>query len=88
MGMRNGELSVRASINLWDALGRTSLEYGAEIWGEGPWEEAELIQREMGRILRCRKTTTNEAVLGELGWWRMKTRREFIKLKYWINKGE
>jgi len=27
-------------------------------------------------------TTTN---LGELGWWRMKTRREFIKLKYWIH---
>ena len=36
------------------------------------------------RILRCRGKTPNEAVLGELGWWRLKTRREFLKLKYWI----
>ena len=36
------------------------------------------------RILRCNGKTTNEAVLGELGWWKLRTRREFCKLKYWI----
>jgi len=36
-------------------------------------------------ILRCRGKTSNEAVIGELGWWRLKTRREYIKLKYWIH---
>lgn len=36
------------------------------------------------RILRCHGKTPNEAVLGELGWWRLKTRREYLKLKYWI----
>ena len=25
-----------------------------------------------------------QAVLGELGWWRLQTRREFLKLKYWV----
>ena len=37
------------------------------------------------RILRCHGKTSNEAVIGELGWWRLKTRREYIKLKYWIH---
>jgi hypothetical protein len=85
MGMSNGTLSIKACINLWESLVQTILEYGAEVWGEGKWEEGEVIQREMGRrILRCSDKTTNEAVVGELGWWTMQTRRDFIKLKYWI----
>ena len=67
-------------------MARSNLEYGAEVWGAGQWDEAELIEKEMGRrILRCSGKTTTEAVLGELGWWRMKTRREYMKMKYWIN---
>ena len=59
--MNTGALSVPACINLWDALVRSILEYGAEVWGEGEWEEAELIQREMGRrILRCNSKTTTK----------------------------
>lgn len=85
MGMSNGSLSVKASINLYEALVRSVVEYGAEVWKEINWEDGERIQREMGRrILRCHGKTPNEAVLGELGWWRLKTRREFLKLKYWI----
>jgi len=93
MGMRHGSLSVKASVNLYEALVRSVLEYGAEIGSTRPgdekekeqWEEAERVQREMGRrILRCHGKTTNEAVLGELGWWRLSTRRKFMKLKYWI----
>jgi len=85
MGMRNGSLSVLASINLYEALVRSVLEYGVEVSNATQWEEAEKIQREMARrILRCHGKTTNEAVLGELGWWRLQTRREFMKLKYWI----
>ena len=44
----------------------------------------ESAARDGRRILRCHGKTTNEAVLGELGWWRLQTRREFLKLKYWI----
>jgi hypothetical protein len=85
MGMYDGCLSVKASINLYQALVRSVLEYSCEIWGDEDWEEGERVQREMGRrILRCSGSTTNEAVLGELGWWRLRTRRDFCKLKYWI----
>ena len=86
MGMNTGALSVKASINLWDALCRSNLEYAAEIWGRQKWDEAENIMMEMGRrILRCHGKTTGLAILGELGWWTMQTRREYIMLKYWIN---
>ena len=40
----------------------------------GGWREDSKGGR---RILRCHGKTSNEAVLGELGWWRLKTRREF-----------
>jgi hypothetical protein len=86
MGMKQGALSVKASINLWEALVRSNLEYAAGVWGAGQWEEAELIQREMGRrILRCNGKTSNAAVRGELGWWKLSTRREYIKLRYWVS---
>ena len=42
------------------------------------------MQREMGkRILGLKESTNNEVVLGELGWWRMKTRRDMLRLRYW-----
>jgi hypothetical protein len=85
MGMQHGSLSVKAGVNLHEALVRSVLEYGAVVGKSAGWDEAERVQREMGRrILRCHGKTTNEAVLGELGWWRLQTRREFLKLKYWF----
>ena len=73
-------------------LVRPILEYGAEVWGGEKWEEAEKLQREMGkRILGLKESTNNEVVLGELGWWKMKTRRDMIRLRYWrklINMGK
>jgi hypothetical protein len=85
MGMQYGSLSVKAGVNLHEALVRSVLEYGAVVGKSAGWEGAERVQREIGRrILRCHGKTTNEAVLGELGWWRLQTRREFLKLKYWF----
>ena len=84
MGMRGGNLSVKAGVGLWKALVRPILEYAAEIWGDGEWEEAEKVQREMGRrILGVLEKTTNEAVLGDLGWWQLKARRDMLRLTYW-----
>ena len=43
------------------------------------------------RILGLKESTNNEIVLGELGWWKMKTRRDMIRLRYWrklINMGK
>ena len=58
MGMSQGSLSVKACINLYEALVRSVMEYGAEVWKDVVWEEGERVQREMGRrILRCHGKT-------------------------------
>ena len=52
--------------------------------GDVIWPEAEQIQRRMGKmILRCSEKMTNEVVLGELGWWSMKGRRDMMRLLFW-----
>ncbi len=84
MGMRRGELPAKDCCRVWNALVRPVLEYGAVIWGDVKWEEAEAVQREMGKmILRCSSKMANEVVLGELGWWTLKARRDLLRLKFW-----
>ena len=84
MGNRTKHLSVRAAVSIWKALVRPVLEYAAEIWGEKDWEEAEILQRTMAkRILGMKMRAPNEAVLGDLGWWPLKARRDMIRLRYW-----
>ena len=34
------------------------------------------------RILGLKESTNNEVVLGELGWWKLKSRRDMIILRY------
>jgi hypothetical protein len=71
-------------VIVWKALVRSIVEYGAEIWGEEECEQLERLQLAMGkRILRCKPNTSNEVVRGELGWWRMKARRDEARLRYW-----
>ena len=70
-------------VHLWEALVRPILEYASEIWGEGPWEEAEILQREVGKmILEVSARTANEVVLGDLGWWELKARRDKARVKF------
>ena len=77
-------MPVSDCVRVWQTLVRPALEYGAAVWGECVWEEAERIQREMARmILKCSPKMTNEAVLGELGWWTLKGRRDLLRLKYY-----
>jgi len=65
MGMRRGELPAEHCCRVWNALVRPVLEYGAVVWGDVKWEEAEAVQREMGKmILRCSSKMANEVVLG------------------------
>jgi len=86
MGIRDGALSVKGAINLWMALIRSIMEYGAEIWGKDKFPEGERIQYNMARrILQCSSMTTKEALLGELGWWTLHARRNYKKLKYWYH---
>ena len=84
MGVQAGHLSVKAADIVWKALVRPIAEYGAEIWGEDKWEQMEKIQRDMGkRILGLDQSTCNQVVLGEMGWWKMKARRDMLRLRYW-----
>ena len=84
MGVNSGILSVKAAKKVSKALVRPIVEYGAEIWGGGDWEDGEKLQRNMGkRILGLKESTTNEAVRGEMGWWSMKARRDMMRLRYW-----
>src|SRR4051812_39255850 len=77
MGMRRGELPAEHGCRVWNALARP-------VWGDVKWEEAEAVQREMGKmILRCSSKMANEVVLGELGWWTLKARRDLLRLKFW-----
>jgi hypothetical protein len=84
MGMREGKLGVLDGVRAWQALVRPVLEYGTVVWGEAKWEQGEQVQREMGKmILGCSPKMTNEVVLGELGWWTLKGRRDFLTLNFW-----
>ena len=45
--------------------------------GGGEWEAAEKLQREVGTLILGAPTrTANEVVLGDLGWWELKARRD------------
>ena len=84
MGMRGGQMPVKQCVNVWKTLVRPVLAYGAAVIGDVKWQEAEQIQRRMGKmILRCSEKMTNEVVLGELGWWSMKGRRDLVRLLFW-----
>ena len=48
-GELKGCLSVKAAINLWDALVRSQLEYGAEILPKKAWKESEGVQMDFCR---------------------------------------
>jgi hypothetical protein len=85
--LRQGDMTVRGLQNVWTALVRPYLEYGAEVWPserDHLWPEAELIQRKMGkRILACSKRTPDEVVQGELGWMSLAGRRMMLRLFFW-----
>eukprot|EP00732_Lithocolla_globosa_P002154 Lithocolla_globosa_v1_NODE_1323_length_2656_cov_23.532696.p2 type:complete len:158 gc:universal NODE_1323_length_2656_cov_23.532696:140-613(+) len=61
----------------------TILEYGAVIWGFAEIPELETIQLMMGRfILKVSQSTANVAVISELGWFMLITRRKELILRY------
>jgi hypothetical protein len=83
LGMAGGWLSARGARGLWETLVRPVLEYGAEV-DSGKWEEAEVMQRWAGRMcLGVGREVPNEAVMGDLGWWTVQGRREYLRLTYW-----
>ncbi len=86
MGIKSGDLSIKASMNLWEALVRSQLEYASEIWGQDKWKEGENLQMDMcRRVLHCSSRTSKLAMQGELGLWTLQGRRDLKKLIWWMN---
>ena len=86
MAMSTGFLSVKSSLNLWETLVRSILEYASEIWGGEVWPEGERVLHDLGRrILRCSPSTTASAIRGELGLWTLRGRRDLKKLMYFAH---
>ena len=82
-------LAVKGMTNMWTALIRPHLEYGAEVLSSNMhpvWQEAEQLARKVGRrMLKCgsRIPGPDEALLAELGWMTMRGRRMLLRLSYW-----
>jgi hypothetical protein len=77
-------LSIKTGEKLWESMIRPVLEYAAEVWGGGDWEQAEQIQSKVGKILLgLSKNTANEVPRGEFGWLSLKARCDFKQLLYW-----
>ena len=75
--MGRGKLSVKSFVNMYEALVRSQLEYGTDVWGFIRWDEAEKIQFNAARkILHASKTTCRQALIGELGWYTLESRRD------------
>ena len=85
MGIKNGYLSVKGSVMLWESLVRFILELTVG-WGKEQWPEGEQVQADMAKkILRCSGMSKREALLGDLGWWTLQGRRNLKKLLYWFH---
>jgi hypothetical protein len=55
-----------------------------EIWGDKEWVEAERVQIQIAkRIMRAFQSTTDEAVLGDIGWMPLKAIWDIQRLVYW-----
>ena len=74
-------LPASTCVRLWEVLVRPILEYASEVWGRAHGKSGEAAE-EIGRlILGVPTQTPNEMVLGDLGWWELKARRDKARLK-------
>jgi hypothetical protein len=84
MCRRNQWMSMKVKNMLWKGLMRPVMEYGSEVWGGKKWEEAEMMQRKVGRmLLGVKKNTPGAMIRGDLGWLQMWQRRVKLRIRYW-----
>jgi hypothetical protein len=71
-------------VQVYQALVRPLLEYGAEVTSLHAWPGAARLHVAVGkRILQCPLQTATVAVLGELGWSSMEARWQQLRLGLW-----
>lgn len=85
MGMFSGKLPVPLGVQVYQALVRPLLEFGAEVWSaDCPWTEAERLQMRVAKqILQCPIRTSGAAAMGELGWQSLEARWQQLRLCFW-----
>ena len=72
------------SRQIWRTISRPVLEYGAEVWIERDWKQAETKVVWMGRrLLNGRRTLNEEVVRGELGLETLESRWNGARLRFW-----
>ena len=77
-------LSMTRTMQIWRTIGRPVLEYGAEVWIERDWKQAETKVVGMGRrLLNGRRTLNAEVVRGELGLETLESRWNGARLRFW-----
>ena len=85
-GYLGGILSIRASLKRYQALVRSVLEYGSEVWGFDLWRDGEQVQLDMAKcILRCSRMTSRPVLIGELGLMSERGRRDYNKFRFWFH---
>ena len=84
LGIRAQTCSVRAALRMWFTLVVPIMDYGVAVWGQGEWPAADQLQSEAATvILRTLPGTSAAAMRGELGWQRLRARRDKIAVTYW-----
>jgi hypothetical protein len=81
---RNVELHLSQKIKMFDTLITSILNFGAEVWGNQPATDIELIHTKfLRRILCVKKSTHLSALYGETGRFPLAVKRKILMLKYW-----
>lgn len=81
---RNIPLTVKQKCDLFDSMCLPVLSYGSQVWGFHRASEIDLIHNKFCRdILGLSKTSSVDAMLGELGRLPLHIKRKEYIIKYW-----
>ena len=77
-------IDTRAGERVWEHMIRPIIEYASEIWCTGKETDLERLQLQVGKaLLGVGRSCASEVVRGELAWWRLASRADLTKLRFW-----
>jgi hypothetical protein len=84
LGVRGQHCPVKAALRMWWILVMPVMDYAAAVWGQGDWTAADKLQTEAATLILGTVPGTSAAALrGELGWGRLRARRDRHAVAYW-----
>ena len=82
----HGAITTKLAIDLFDKIVVPILLYGSEIWGTKTYNAVEVVHRKyLKYLLSLSYSTSNAAVMGELGRTPLSVLYKFRCIKYWVN---